>query len=224
MARPWETIETVATREGPLELRRRGETDFLITIRGRILMTSAAHRSEDALAKLACADAAKRPKARVLIGGLGMGFTLRAALDALRSDARVTVAELNPVVANWCRGPLSPLTKHALSDPRTTLRVGDVATAIAEASKGTKPRRFDAIMIDLYEGPQSRIPEKHPLYGPIATERAFDALERWGIYAIWCEQASPAFERNLRSAGFELELVRAGHGASVHLIYVAKRA
>ncbi len=221
MTRPWETLETVATPEGPLALRRRGDSDFLITINGRILMTSTAHRSEDALAELACADAGARPKARVLVGGLGMGFTLRAALDALRSDARVTVAELNPVVADWCRGPLAPLTGHPLDDPRATLRVGDVADAIVEAAGG---QRLHVIMIDLYEGPQSRIPAKHPLYGPSATANVYAALEKGGTYAVWCEQPSPAFERILRTAGFEVELARRGHGASVHLIYVAKRA
>ena len=102
MALPWETLASVSTADGALDLRRRGEKDFLITIGGRILMSSAAHRSEDALAKLACVGLRKKKRARVLVSGLGMGFTLRAALDELADDAEVTVAELNAVVVEWC--------------------------------------------------------------------------------------------------------------------------
>src|SRR5690606_37366758 len=98
------------------ELRQRGQADFLIVIDGRVLMTSAARRSEEALASLACAAIAGRRRARVLIGGLGMGYTLRAALDASPADARVVVAELTPEVASWCRGPLAILTQAAVAD------------------------------------------------------------------------------------------------------------
>lgn len=222
MTRPWETLETVATPDGPLDLRQRGERDFLICIRGRVLMTSAAHRSEDALASIACAHIAKRPSARVLIGGLGMGFTLRAALDVLGRDARVTVAELNEAVANWCRGPLAVLSRRAVDDPRTTLVIDDVSRVIAAASAGPTSRRFDSIVIDLYEGPQARIADDDPLYSPAATAAVFGALRDEGTYAVWCEKASPAFERSLRRAGFRYELQRVGRGGSVHLIYAAR--
>ena len=113
MTRPWRTLATVPTDEGPLELRQRGDDEFLIVIAGRVLMTSAARRSEEALATLGCAAIARTGAPRVLIGGLGMAYTLRAALDALPATAKVVVAELNPVVADWCRGPMAALTRGA---------------------------------------------------------------------------------------------------------------
>src|SRR5688572_1383596 len=144
MTRPWTTVASVATADGALELRRRGSddpddasADFLIVIAGRVLMTSAARRSEERLAPLACAPVARRPAPRVLIGGLGMAFTLRASLDALPPAARVVVAELNPDVVAWCRGPLAPATAAAVDDPRVAVEVGDVARLIAAARPGT---------------------------------------------------------------------------------------
>jgi spermidine synthase len=222
MTRPWETIASAETRDGRLELRRRGDSDYLITVNGRVLMTSAAHRSEDALAQIACAPFAAKKNARVLVGGLGMGFTLRAALDALGRSAHVTVAELNPVVVDWCRGPLSTLTTAALGDPRVGVLVDDVSRVIARAAEGSGAKRFDAIVIDLYEGPQARIADDDVLYSPTASANVARALRDGGIYAVWCEKASPAFERSLRRAGFQVELTRAGRGGSVHLVYVAK--
>src|ERR1700751_262696 len=109
MTRPWHTIARAETPEGALELRQRGSDDFLITIAGRVLMTSQARRSEEALAALPLRDRAPSNIRDVLVGGLGMGYTLRAALDLLPAAARVTVVELNADVAAWCRGPLSRL-------------------------------------------------------------------------------------------------------------------
>src|SRR5947209_6254829 len=126
MPRPFTLIDSVPTPEGPLELRVRGEGDFMITIAGRVLMSSHLHRSEVAVAELGVAPIRKRPSPRVLIGGLGLGFTLRAALDALPRGASVVVAELNPAVVRWCQGPCATLTNHALSDPRVTVVEGDV--------------------------------------------------------------------------------------------------
>src|SRR5438270_6358362 len=108
--RRWHTIEAVPTREGVLELRQRGPRDFLLTVGGRVLMTSLAHDSEDALARMACGRLADRRAPHVLIAGLGMGFSLRTALELLPARARVLVVEINPVVVAWCRGPLAPLT------------------------------------------------------------------------------------------------------------------
>ncbi len=222
MTRPWETLETVPTADGPLELRRRGDTDFLICLRGRVLMTSAAHRSEDALARLACEGLASRRQARVLIGGLGMGFTLRAALDALGRDASVTVAELNDVVVRWCRGALAPLTDGAVDDPRASVILANVADVIAKASAPGASYRYDAVALDLYEGPPARLAPDDVLYGPGATAAVFRSLRPGGRYAVWTEKASPAFERALRSAGFTYELQRGGRGGSVHHVYLAK--
>ena len=171
MTRPWQTIARVETPEGALELRQRGAADFLITIAGRVLMTSQARRSEEALATLPLGKRAPRELGHVLVGGLGMGYTLRAALDLLPADARVTVVELNPDVAAWCRGPLAPLTDGAVNDPRVTVAIADVGDHLARAPSGS----FDAILFDLYEGPHAATQSPDdPLYGP----RALDPCPR----------------------------------------------
>ncbi len=221
MTRPWDTLASVDTKDGALELRRRGDDDFLITIRGRILMSSAAHRSEDALAKLACEGLRLKRGARVLVSGLGMGFTLRAALDELGADARVTVAELNPVVVDWCRGPLARLTAAAASDPRVRVDVVDVAERIATHALAPADK-LDAILLDMYEGPQAKVRPNDPLYGAGAVERSRRALVPGGVLSIWCEAKSPGFERHLDAAGFHYRLERAGRGARIHRIYVAR--
>ena len=152
MPRPWKLIERVDTPEGPLELRQRDARDFMISIAGRVLMSSVIHRSESLIAELGCAHAKGLNAPRVLIGGLGLGFTLRAALDALPKSARVTVAELNPVVVAWGRGPLLELTASAIVDPRVEVVVGDVAEVVRHAAPGQR-EKFDAIIVDLYLGP-----------------------------------------------------------------------
>ncbi len=216
--KPWETLERVATDEGPLELRRRGERDFLITIAGRVVMTSGAHRSEDALAQLACAELAQRQAPLVLIGGLGMGYTLRAALDVLPAAASVEVAELNPQVAAWCRGPLAPLTTRAVEDPRVTVTIADVAVAIAGA------RDLDAIVLDLYEGPHAATQRgaRDPLYGDDALRSVAAALRGDGIFAVWSEEADDAFENRLRAHRLPFVRHRIG-GGRTHVVYVAQR-
>ncbi|MGH0028199.1 MAG: spermidine synthase, partial [Myxococcota bacterium] len=123
MARPWQTLDSVPTDHGPLELRRRGDDDFLIALGPRVLMTSAAHRSEQRLATLVCEPLAGRPRPRVLIGGLGLGYTLRAALDRLPADAEVVVAEIEAAVVRWCEGPCASASSRALADPRVSVRV-----------------------------------------------------------------------------------------------------
>src|SRR4051812_7969716 len=114
MARPWTTLASVDTLEGPLELRRRGDADYLITIDGRVLMNSFSRSSEEELSRLTLAQAPRTTAPRVLVGGLGMAFTLRTALDTLPATAKVTVAELNPIILDWCRGDLGPATNHAV--------------------------------------------------------------------------------------------------------------
>ncbi len=148
MATPWRTLDSIDTDEGLLDLRQRGETDFLITIHGRVLMNASANMSEIALAQLACVSLKTKKKPRVLIGGLGMGFTLKAALDTLSVDAQVEVAELNPVIVKWCRGPLAHLTGGAVDDPRVTVVIDDVAAIIRSAARQGKDHRFDAIILD----------------------------------------------------------------------------
>lgn len=224
MTQPWVVIGREETPSGPFELKRRGDRDFLMTLGGRVVMTSAAHRSEDALAALACRSLRTRKAARVLVSGLGMGFTLRAALSELAGDARVEVAELNAVTLAWCRGPLAELTNGAANDPRVSLEIIDVADKIAGLERAPETPRFDAIVLDMYEGPRAVIPASDPLYGPAAVLRTRDALAPGGVLAVWCEAKSLGFERSLRRAEMPFELHRVGRGGRVHLVYVATRA
>lgn len=218
MTRPWRVLETIATDEGPLELRQRGDDEFLIVIAGRVLMTSAARRSEEALATLALAEIAARPAPRVLIGGLGMAYTLRAALDALPATAKVTVAELNPVVAAWCRGPMAPLTASAASDPRVTITIVDVARAIASAKAS-----YDAILLDLYEGPNAATQRQDdPFYGAAALARSKAALRPGGVLAVWSEDPDAGFARRFEKAGFAVTTHRSGKGGRSHVVYLGR--
>jgi spermidine synthase len=234
MTRAWETLDRVTTERGELELRRRADGDFLITVGGRVLMNSRANHSEIVLAELACAPFAREPAPRVLIGGLGMAFTLRAALDALPEGAEVVVAELESRVAEWCRGPLASLTAGAASDPRVQIVLSDVAELIAMVPQRPAPaaaagrgvagqRAFDAIVLDLYEGPRGPREDAHPHYGRRALAHTRDALRKGGIFAVWSEDPDAAFEKRLRWAGFEIERHRPGKGGRRHAVYLATR-
>jgi spermidine synthase len=215
---PWKTLDRKDTPEGPLELRQRGERSFLITIAGRVLMTSEATRSEQDLARVACEALAGRPRPRMLLGGLGMGYTLRAALDLLPPDGKVVVVDLNRVVVDWCRGPLATLSGDALADRRVSIRVDDVTRVIA----GSDPGAWDAIVLDLYEGPhQATNLPGDPLYGTRALERSRITLRPEGVLAIWSEEPDRAFEHRLVSAGFAMEKHRAGGGRS-HVVYLGR--
>jgi spermidine synthase len=214
---PWRTIDRVDTPEGPLELRQRGERDFLIAVAGRVLMTSAAHRSEDALAEIACQALPGGSQPRVLVGGLGMGYTLRAALDRLPPRAKVDLVDLNATVVTWCRGPLAPLTAAAIDDRRVSVEIADVSRVIAAAPAGS----YDAILLDLYEGPhQAKNPVQDPLYGGAALARTHHALRTGGILAVWSEEADRPFERRLAAAGFRVRTHRT-RGGRTHVVYAA---
>jgi spermidine synthase len=221
MTRAWQLLDCVDTEEGSLELHSRGDTDFLIVVDGRVLMQSVAHRSEIELAVVACRPLAQARRPRVLIGGLGMGYTLRAALDELPSTAEVTVAEITARIVDWCRGPLGPLTRCAVDEPRVQLQIGDVADVIA---KTPATARWDAIVLDLYEGPYvaTQRPDD-PLFGKAALRRTLDALAPGGTLSIWSEDHEQAFERRLRSLATDVELISSGRGGRRHTIYVARR-
>jgi len=222
MAQPWRTLDTQETPDGPLELRRRGD-DFLILISGRVLMNSRENRSEIAVAEAACRELEGHAAPLVLIGGLGMGCTLRAALDALPSTAHVLVAELNPIIERWCRGPLAEVHGRALDDPRVRVEIGDVSEMIdAHGRKGAP--RFDAIVLDLYEGPHARTNAKYdPLYGTRAIERMKRALHPRGWLSVWGEAADAGFAKRLAKAGFEMQKARPGKGGLRHTVYLARR-
>lgn len=221
MSRPWTTIDRIDTTEGPLELRQRGPGDFLIVIAGRILMSSTAFRSEIAVAEVACRPLASVKAPRVLIGGLGMGFTLRAALDCLPADAQVTVAELHAGVAAWCRGPLADVTARSVEDPRVKIVVGDVAKVIA--SEATAAQKRHAIVLDLYEGPHAATQGREdPFYGTRALRLTRAALVPGGLLSVWSEDPDSAFENRLVVEGFTVQRADTGRGGRRHAVYLAR--
>jgi spermidine synthase len=224
VAKPWQVVDGIETDEGLLELRRRGEGDFLITIDNRVLMNSSANMSEIVLAELACASLQNKKNPRVLVGGLGMGFTLKAALDNLPADAEVTVAELTPVVVEWCRGPIASLTGGAVDDPRVTVVIDDVASVISDTAMTGKTDLFDAIILDLYEGPyEGDRGRGEYLYGDMALELSRSALKEAGVFAVWSEFPDKAFEKRLQAARFSVIRQCPGRGGRRHVVYIAKK-
>ena len=218
--RAWTVVDRVESVDGVLELRRRDDDDFLIVIDGRVLMNSRANRSELGLAQLACRGLSGKKAPSVLIGGLGMACTLRAALDLLPPAGRVVVAELNRKVVDWCQGPLSALTNGAVVDRRVDVRIENVINTVASAEKNAE--HFDAVLLDLYEGPdRSSTVRSDPLYGREMARRVRRILKPGGVFAVWCEQDSAPFERNLREAGYAVQRHRIGRGGMRHSVYVA---
>ena len=223
MSRAWQTLDRRDSPDGVLELRQRDVDDFLICVDGRVLMNSRASRSEEELGVRTCAGL--RPGARVLIGGLGMGLTLRAVLDSLPEESRIDVSELHSIVAEWCRGPLAPLTGACLDDPRVSLRVGNVADHIREAvDDAAAVGSYDAIVLDLFEGPHAHTDaDRDPFYGRRAIERSWRALRAGGVLGVWAEAREQRFEARLRAQGFAVESHRPGRGGLRHWIVLARR-
>ncbi|HEX5866871.1 MAG TPA: hypothetical protein VFY72_04140, partial [Beijerinckiaceae bacterium] len=179
---PWVHLDTVAIpgEQDALRLMQRGD-EFSIRIGTIELMNNRLRGSEEALATLTCARLHDRPRARVLIGGLGMGFTLRAALDGLGAEANVVVAELVPAVAAWARGPLAKLFAGSLNDPRVELRLEDVSRSIQSGSA-----QYDAILLDVDNGPEGLTRRTNDrLYDMWGLRRARYALRSGGILAVW---------------------------------------
>jgi len=197
--------------------------EFTIKIAGipGDLMNSRMHASEDALATLACERIGDRAKPTVLIGGLGMGFTLAAALGALKKSASVTVAELIPEVVEWNKGPLGALNDYPVNDPRTIVHVGDVKEVLRQSTG-----QFDAILLDVDNGPEGHTADDNEwIYTPAGLSAAKAALTPGGIVAYWSAGADSAFTKRLSKAGFKVKpvTVRAhsnGKGAR-HVIWLA---
>ncbi len=220
----WELIGEAAVRGTGAELRlyRRGG-EFSIRLEGRELMNSRAHASEEALGRLACERIADRPRPRVLVGGLGMGFTLAAALAELVPDAEVTVSELVPEVVAWCRGELGELAGHPLRDPRVAVCAVDVAQLLT-----AERERYDAILLDVDNGPDA-LPRSGNrwLYGRAGLAAALGALRSGGVFAVWSAGPNRAFEARLRAVGFEVEPVavraRGYTRGARHTLWFARR-
>jgi len=223
MPHPWHTIDSVSTEEGILELRQRGDQDFLITVGGRVLMNSRTHRTEVALGRLAGSHLRNQSGPRVLLGGLGMGYTLRAVLDTLPPAGKIVVSELNPRVLAWCRDPLAALTDRAAEDPRVSVKIGDVAQLIRRYAGDGKLQNFDAVVLDLYSGPCTGDHKRDdPFYGSAAIHATRDVLKPNGVLAVWGEDYDAGFDKRLRGAGFTVTSERLGRGGPRHVVYLGK--
>jgi len=207
------------TKEGELSLLQRQEA-FLIKIGNRILMNSTLNLTEIALAKMGCELLEGVAKPRVLIGGLGMGFTLKAALEALPKDAEVVVSEINPIVKKWCLGPMAGLTDNAVDDDRVRIELEDVSLTIKKEIGG---RGYDAIILDLYEGTFAANTDcEDPFYAKKALDRTKAAMRPGGVLCVWTEQVDLRFEKRLESLGFEVSRTRPGKGGPRHVVYLAR--
>lgn len=224
MAR-WEEIDTTKIPQNGGELRlltSNGEFAIRITGQSGDLMNSRMHSSEDALATLGCDSIAHIEGARILIGGLGMGFTAAAALGVLRKSAEVIVAELVPGVVAWNEGPLGELAGRPLRDPRVQIKTGDVADLIR---RPVKP--YHAILLDVDNGPEGLTQEINDrLYSLVGLGAAYEALAPLGTLAIWSAGVDSRFTSRLRKIGFDVQekWVRAHQGKGArHLIWLAQR-
>lgn len=229
---PWVRLDAVQLDDGvELRLMRRG-AEFSImlgSLGSNELMNSRLSGSEEALASLACDRIGDRPKPRMLIGGLGMGFTLRAALAGLGAGAELTVAELVPQVIAWARGPMAEVFGGSLEDPRVHVHPGDVGELIRDA-KG----EWDAILLDVDNGPDGLTRQGNDaLYSAAGLAAANRALRPGGVFSVWSSAPDAAFTRRLKQAGFSVEEVptrangkrgKGRSGGARHMIWLASKA
>jgi spermidine synthase len=202
--KPFELLDQTERPDGTvMKLICRGD-EYLILADGAILMSSRMHGSEEALAAVACEGMRRLKRPSVLIGGLGMGFTVRATLDLLSPDATVVVAELVPAVVEWNRGPLGPLAKHPLKDKRVRVEAEDVVVTLS-AHLG----QFDAVLLDVDNGPTALTASNNAgLYDNLGIAAVRAALKPGGVLAVWAAQEDRKFEQRLRDGRFEVEVRR----------------
>ena len=220
--KPWETLGTAMGPDGSeLVLARRGD-EYALRVRGQLLMSSRMHGSEEVLAEAACKGLSGRPHPRVLIGGLGFGYTLRATLRQLGPGASVTVAELVPAVVEWNRGLLAPLAGAPLEDPRVTVVEGDVQRAMGRA-RG----QLDAILLDVDNGPSAMTQADNVgLYSLTGLGAAIAALKPGGRLAVWSAGEDPRFQKRMGEAGFAVEVLHPparGTKGGRHTVFLGRR-
>jgi len=217
---PWRELGRAQVGKDQLILAQRGD-EFAIRLRGSELMNSRQHASEEALAKLGCAALASVPRARVLVGGLGMGFTLRAALDTLLPDARVHVVELVPEVVAWNREHLGHLAGQPLADSRVSVNVDDVAITIREAREP-----WHAILLDVDNGPDAfTSPANAALYGFKGLMAARRALVPGGMLGVWSVENDNKFTDRLKGVGFDVDKQRVPsrpNSSVKHVIWIGR--
>jgi spermidine synthase len=220
---PWEVLARATAPDGqPLELRRRGH-ELRIRAGGQELMSSEDEPSSRSLAELGCAHIAKTAVSRVLVGGLGMGFTLRGALDLVGPQGIVEVAELVEAVVEWNKGVLGPLAGNPLRDSRAELHLGDVRARMREMQG-----QYDAILLDVDNGPIALAHQaNNALYSHRGLDDAYDALKPGGVLGVWSLLDDPRFTKRLRGHRFEAKAHKVfgskkGRGRE-HVVWVAKR-
>ena len=218
--KPWEQLGQTCTPDGSDMRLTVRDGEYVILVNGKTLMSSRTHGSEEALATLACRHAGTLERPRVLVGGLGMGFTLRATLNLLPPKAIVTVAELVPAVVEWNRGPLASLAEHPLNDRRVRITIEDVGFTLR-----ANPGRFDAILLDVDNGPAAFTALNNlGLYDNRGVAAAYAALRMGGALAVWSAWEDRKFEQRLRYHGFvaHVDRVRArlNKGGARHTIFL----
>jgi len=219
--KPWELLGETCTPDGSQVRLTRQDTEYVILVDGKPLMSSRRHGSEEALATLGCQHARTMDEPQVLVGGLGMGFTLRATLDLLPPGAIVTVAELLPAIVEWNRGPLGSLADHPVKDPRVRIELGDVGRVL----RASEPSGFDAILLDVDNGPAAfTVPQNAGLYDNAGVSAAYVALRAGGVLAVWSAWDDRKFEQRLRFHGFAVQVARVRarlkKGGPRHAIFV----
>ena len=222
--KPWKLLGESQTPDGTRLTLMEHDRDLVILANGKMLMSSRAHGSEEELAALACKHLATAESPRVLVGGLGLGYTLRATLDLLPPTASVVVGELVAGVVEWNRGPLGPLANHPLDDRRVKVIIDDVGKTMRLDREG-----FDAILLDVDNGPDAFTATGNAaLYANDGVLSALRALRPDGVLAVWSAWEDRKFEQRLRQAGFTFTVhrmrARLKRGGPRHTIFVGKRA
>ena len=221
--KPFELLDHTLSPDGTaLKLVRR-DNEYIILVDGAVLMSSRMHGSEEALATLACQPLRTSQQPSVLVGGLGMGFTLRTTLDLLPQDAAVLVVELLPAVVEWNRGLLGPLANHPLQDQRVRVEIADVLVTLS-----SRRDQFDAVLLDVDNGPAALAASNNDaLYNHRGIAAARAALKKNGVLAIWAAQDDRKFEQQLRDARFNVQVHhprgRLKKGGPRHTIFLSRK-